>query len=145
MRTIWSGLRAKKRNETHSPRPTAWNHLYTHFTCNNGVFGDTLTVCLLPFGVRTVTATPLAAIVCCDVTMFIWTNFIDTWALGFTGLVCPNKTVRSDAFALKKSVVVTFVVLTALGAKNYFACLPHGGQNKMQTGIKEKSTHNVIK
>lgn len=49
----------------------------TQVTCNNGVFGDTLTVCLLPFGVRTVTAVPLAAIVFRDVTVFIWINFID--------------------------------------------------------------------
>lgn len=30
-------------------------------TCSNGVFGDTFTVCLLPFGVKTDTAAPLAA------------------------------------------------------------------------------------
>lgn len=46
-------------------------------TCNNGVFGDTLTVCLLPLGARTVTDTPLAAILPSDVTLFVWINFID--------------------------------------------------------------------
>ncbi len=61
----------------------------TQVTCNNGVFGDTLTVCLLPFGVRTVTAVPLAAIVRRDVAMFIWINFIDTLRAGFKGSFNP--------------------------------------------------------
>lgn len=52
--------------------------LKTRVTCNNGVFEDTLTACLLPLGVRTVTAVPVAAIVCRDVAVFIWINFIDT-------------------------------------------------------------------
>lgn len=36
-----------------------WNKV--SLTCSNGVFGDTFTVCLLPFGVKTDTAAPLAA------------------------------------------------------------------------------------
>lgn len=52
-------------------RQTTSSELTAQVTCNNGVFGDTLIVCLLPLGVRTVTAVPLAAIVCSDVTVFV--------------------------------------------------------------------------
>lgn len=65
------GLRTKTQNEANSQSQETGHAVHTQVTCNKGVFGDTLIVCLLPFGVRTVTAVPLAAIVCRDVAVFI--------------------------------------------------------------------------